>query len=292
MHPLRSEPETRKVLAAELRARKLISDEADWRPLSGGRTNDLWHVHEDQFSWVVKLYPEDRQTPLFRNDGIAEAAMLTALDGTDLSADLHISTTSSLGPCVIYHFVDGTAWHSDPVPVARLLSRLHALPVEISLPVAPSGSDALREQGMDILSECDGHLRQTVFDAMPRLDVPPTDQQCLLHGDVVANNILMTDLGPRLIDWQCPMLGEPAADIAIFLSPAMQILYDGTPPNSLFKQQFFTAYGVESVKSRYLDLAPWYHWRMAAYCLWKAERGAQDYLPAIDLELAAVSETA
>ncbi len=278
----------RDMLAQDLQARGLIAPGLRWEPLSGGRTNYLWRVEVEQGAMAVKLYPEDRQTPLFRNDGIAEAAVLRALDGQGLSAALHVSAMTRLGPCVIYRHVDGASWAGNPAPVGRLLARLHGLPVAISLPHAPSGSEALRKQGLGILSECGSAARNRVRAAMPGASVPPLEARRLLHGDVVANNILMTGDGPRLIDWQCPALGEPSADIAIFLSPAMQRLYGGTAPDPAFCARFFTAYGCRETAQRYRALSPWYHWRMAAYCLWKAERGAGEYRDAMALELPAL----
>lgn len=281
--------ETANRLASELTSRGLIEAQARWTPLAGGRTNYLWRVDQDHAPcFVVKLYPYNRQTPLFRNDGVAEAAVLTRLSGHGLSADLHLSTVSDQGPCVIYHYVDGVPWAGRPSAVSRLLSRLHGLQIDISLPFAPTGSDELRAQTGEILSACDRNSAEKLSRYMPQTDVPASAQRCLLHGDVVANNILQTGKDTRLIDWQCPMLGEPAADIAIFLSPAMQSLYGGRAPTALFIKHFFEIYGSDEVERRYCDLAPWYHWRMAAYCLWKSERGAHDYRDAMDLELSAL----
>lgn len=285
---LMDQPSVRMQVKAELCDRGLIAPDARWAPLSGGRTNALWRVSGGARDLVVKLYPPDRQTPLFRNDGIAEAAVLTALSGMGMSPDLHASTTTALGPCVIYDFAAGAAWSDDPMPVARILKRLHGTEVDLSLPAAPSGSAALRAQGEAMLAQCSGALVQTLRRRMPGDVVVPSVQDCLLHGDVVASNVIQSEDGLRLIDWQCPMRGEPAADIAIFLSPAMQALYGGTPPTALFQAAFFAAYGCPEAEVRYRALAPWYHWRMAAYCLWKAERGAVDYRDALGLELAAL----
>ena len=83
-----------------------------------------------------------------------------------------------------------------------------------------------------------------------------------------------------------PATGDATEDLATFLSPAMQWLYRGrvlSPPET---EAFLAAYPDPAVTARYLRLQPLYRWRMAAHCLWKADRGAPDYRHALALELA------
>ena len=91
-----------------------------------------------------------------------------------------------------------------------------------------------------------------------------------------------------LIDWQCPRLGDPAEDLALFLSPAMQLLYRGAPLGLAEQDAFLAAYPDPQVTARLRALLPWFHWRMAAYCLWKAERGGAEDREAMALEIAAL----
>jgi thiamine kinase-like enzyme len=102
----------------------------------------------------------------------------------------------------------------------------------------------------------------------------------------VAGNLIDGPGGITLIDWQCPASGDPTEDVATFLSPAMQWLYRGrvlSPPET---EAFLSAYPDPDVTTRYLRLRPLYRWRMAAHCLWKADRGAPDYEQALAAELA------
>jgi thiamine kinase-like enzyme len=108
----------------------------------------------------------------------------------------------------------------------------------------------------------------------------------VIHGDAVPGNILMSNQGVVLIDWQCPALGDPCEDIAAWLSPAMQWLYAGKPLTNAQADTFLNAFPSETA-ARYRTLAPLFHWRMAAHCQWKAQRGAADYHKALQLELAA-----
>ena len=50
------------------------------------------------------------------------------------------------------------------------------------------------------------------------------------------------------------------------------------------------AYPDPSRVARYARLAPWFHWRMAAYCQWRVERGDQAYAPGFALECAALEK--
>jgi len=285
-----TEPARRRNLAVELQEKGLIPPEWPWRALAGGRTNHLWHVGVGPDSCVVKLYPRDRQTPLFRNDGTAEAAVLAALQGHGLAPRLLARAHTAQGPCVIYRHVEGQPWQGDPVPLARVLRRLHGLGVHIPLPDAPSGSAALCAQTRGILKDCASEKAADFLALQPKSTVPPSRVRRLIHGDAVAGNIIQGGDGLRLIDWQCPMSGEPSADIAIVLSPAMQCLHGGPEPDARFRERFFATYGERAVERRYRRLAPLYHWRMAAYCLWKAEHGARDYAKAMALELTALDQ--
>ena len=47
----------------------------------------------------------------------------------------------------------------------------------------------------------------------------------LLHTDVVPGNLILGEEGLRLIDWQCPAIGDPIVDIMMFLSPGMHKIY-------------------------------------------------------------------
>ena len=58
-------------------------------------------------------------------------------------------------------------------------------------------------------------------------EVAPVGHPCLIHGDTVPNNFIQSVDALVLIDWQCPALGDPVLDLAIFLSPAMQQIARG-----------------------------------------------------------------
>ena len=100
-------------------------------------------------------------------------------------------------------------------------------------------------------------------------------RRSLVHTDCGPGNIVRTRGGLVLIDWQCPGRGDPVEDIACFLSPAMMILYECPPHPSVAHDAFLAAYGSPSVVARYRrDAAAW-HYRIGAYCVWRAHRLAR-----------------
>ena len=102
----------------------------------------------------------------------------------------------------------------------------------------------------------------------------------------VRGNILVNGAELTLIDWQCPAIGDACDDLATFLSPAMQSVNGNAPLSPAQEDAVLSAYGNAAVSRRYRILAPAYHWRMAAYCLWKAERGHVEYAAGARLERA------
>jgi hypothetical protein len=228
---------------------------------------------------VVKLYDPAGASPLFPNDPVAEAAALRAFAPHGLAPRLRAQGAGWL----TYDHTPGHPWApGDPAEVAALLLRLHAIRLPAPPPfrrLAP-GPTALRAQAQTILAQCRAPL--------PAPEVPPEPPpapEVPLHGDPVPGNILCTAQGLQLIDWQCPAFGDPAEDHALFLSPAMQWLYRGAPLTADEEARFLAALPPDR-RARLMTLRPLFRWRMAAHCLWRAERGAPGYAEALRLELA------
>lgn len=247
-----------------------LSD-APWQPLSGGRTNRLWRVGD----LVLKRYDPAAASPLFPNNAADEARALHLFAPQGLAPRLRAAGAD----WVIYDHLAGAVWSGDPAPVARMLGRLHGLRLpDLPFRPAPNGSAALLDQARSMASGLD-------------LPPPPADPQiapaspCILHGDAVAGNVIVTAEGPRLIDWQCPATGDPAEDIATFLSPAMMWLYTGRVLKPQDRAAFLAAYPDRAVVARFMALEPVFRWRMAAHCAWRAQRGDAGYARALRLEL-------
>ena len=266
------------------------SKDAKWLPLSGGRTNFAWKLSLAQGDdVVVKLYQGSALNPLFPNDPKSEALLLQELLGKSLAPRHLVSLSTDAGECNVYSHIPGETWQKDTSIVGRLMQTLHSIPGPSELRRVLGGSDALAAKTVSILAECENASR--IIAARPEGYVPAAQDLVLLHGDIVPGNLILNETGLLLIDWQCPSLGDPCEDIAVFLSPAMQSLYRGNPLLDTEIGEFFGAYGDQVAITRYQALAPWFHWRMAAYCQWQSEHGRPDYAAARDLELAALQRS-
>ncbi|MCK8463347.1 phosphotransferase [Aliiroseovarius sp. S1339] len=268
----------------------VIPDGARWAALAGGRTNPIWKVDLDaQTTLVCKLFTLNSATPLFANDGTREALALRALSGTQIAPELVAFQDSRLGESIVYKHISGAFWRGDVTMVAKLMARLHQHPLPEGLPHMTVTPASLIANGRAMAVA--GQNGPPPPPAAP--DLPPA-RRAFLHGDIVPGNILETRDGCRLIDWQCPAIGDPSADIAMFLSPAMQVLYGHRALSADEIEKFLLAYERESRDSisisRYRALAPLFQWRMATYCQWKSALGDHDYAHVVALEMAALEQ--
>ena len=264
----------------------ILPDDSAWLTLPGGRTNSVWQVTSGPGAWVCKLYGRARHTPLFANDPGAERLALSALAGSGLAPRMVAAAQTPAGQSLIYAHVPGRRWRAgdEPGPVARALVRLHrAVPPE-GLPAAPMGARALVAQTRDMIAQL-GAPGRAVAELAPEVPDLPAVRPVFLHGDATAGNALVTPAGITFIDWQCPSRGDATEDIAVFLSPGMQAISGNEPLPQAAIEAFLAAYGEAETVARYRSLAPLYHWRMAAYCLWRAARGDHGYSAAAKLEL-------
>lgn len=250
--------------------------------MAGGRSNHVWRAGV----LAVKLYETARENPLFANDPVLERESLAAMAGTGMVPHVMGHGTFEGRAWLAYDHITGKPWASDAAHVAQLLGRLHDQPAWPGLRRGSDGSADLTAQAESILARCN---EGAAFGAMrPSGQVPPLVRPQVIHGDPVPGNLLAHDGTLTLIDWQCPALGDPAEDLALFLSPAMQFLYRGEVLSRAEEDAFLAAYPDPRVVSRTLALKPWFHWRMAAYCLWKAEQGGEQDREALALEVAAL----
>lgn len=275
-------------LVSMLVERDILDRGDQFERLLGGRTNRVWKVVGSRHSSVLKLYRVNGTNPLFRNDPTLERICLNTLAHKSLAPKLHESGVWDGTYWLLYDHAPGMCWTSNPRPVARMLHRLHTHPVPKDVPDGCNGSHELWLHADTILGECSKSASSRIWSREPRQHIAPYPTRTLIHGDPVPGNILVQNNQAMLIDWQCPAVGDPAEDLAMFLSPAMQLLYRGTPLSDSETQVFLDAYPNREVTQRYHEVCPWFHWRMAAYCLWRLEKGETDYAKALELELQAL----
>ncbi len=266
----------------------LIPARAAWTPLSGGRTNKVWRVSAGGEDLVCKYSVKDSSNPLFPNFPESEYRCLRDLSGSGLLPELRGRAGVPGGVALVYGFVPGDRWRAGAADVARLLSCLHQLPPPRGLRRPATGSSGLREHALGILGLCRSPCAAWLASLEPRCGRFDGARRCLVHGDPVPGNILRTGGRLVLIDWQCPAAGDAADDIACFLSPAMQLLYGSGPLDAAERAAFLAAYGDQRIAARYLGMETLFHWRMAAYCLWRVETGSQEYREAMKAEVSAL----
>jgi thiamine kinase len=251
--------------------------------LAGGYRNAVWKVRNGRTWSIEKHYDEDpgSPNPMYPNLPDHEALAMQLLAGTQCAPELidFQPASDSEGSKVRYRFVRGSQWRRGTADVAELLHRIHHHPLK---------SDAASRMRRLHLSAAQARCHaDAMFDEVPpslaakALIVRPSSRTvrvttpALVHTDCGPGNIIRAASGPVLIDWQCPGLGDPVEDIACFLSPAMMILYATPPHGPNARASFLAAYADAAIIERYhLDGASW-HYRIAAYCAWRAHALAQ-----------------
>lgn len=274
-------------LIQRFQAEKLVDHDQAWVPMSGGKTNSLWRVGDV----VVKRFEPPDDNPRFPNDPFKEIEILDHLRDRDLAPQLlgHLDFQGVI--YLVYRHLDGPVWTKDTAQVGELLRRLHQVPAPAGLRLQNGGSTGLEAQANMILDDLPDTMARLLRTNRPSVaPVSPASNSVLLHGDPVPGNIIATQNGCRLIDWQCPAYGDAVEDLAIFTSPAMQLIYRGVPLTPDEISEFLLAYDHPEVAARFQALQPWHHWAMAAYCAWKAVRGATEYEVAMRMELKALQE--
>ncbi|MBL8562743.1 MAG: phosphotransferase [Gemmobacter sp.] len=246
------------------------ADHAEWHPLEGGRSNQVWRCG----TVVVKQYRPEAATPLFPNDPALEAAALCAFSPLGLAPALLARGDG----WIAWRHVSGRIWQGEP-GVAALLQHLSLAQGFPGLAVRPMGARAIAAQARSFAPSGLPPLPELAEVALPKPSV--------LHGDLVPGNILSTERGLCLIDWQCPAMGDPVDDLALFLSPAMQWLYRGKVLEADARQGLLAQLPAP-LADRYRHLAPVLHWRIAAHCALRAGRGDAGYDTALRLELASL----
>ncbi len=264
-----------------------IPPDARWQILRGGRSNDLWRVRGGGRDIVIKIAAGGASgNPLFPNLPESEYEAMRRLAPLGLAPEPVAFVPSPPRSILAYRHVEGFPGRASPAEAAMTLRRVHCLDAGgWPFRILPSGSAAIAAQTRAILAGCPPVQARALRALAPVGHVRPISREVLLHGDPVPANLIAGRGGVTPIDWQCPAVGDPCEDIAIHLSPAMQALYGRRPLRPRERRAFLAAYGDAEITSRYQRLAPFFHWRMAAYCLWKSARGASEYGSAMKLEI-------
>ena len=252
----------------------IISDQSIWHVQIGGRTNKVWRLVGKE-DLICKLYVETKTNPLFNNTPKAEYECLLLLSGSGTAPNPYKYLKTPLGEVLLYYYIKGKTWSHDVGIVSDLLTQIHKHKYPVGLRTISALPTDIKETGFEIINKLNRYHKNKLSMICP--DVSISDiEPVLLHTDVVPGNLIIGEEGLRLIDWQCPAIGDPIIDIMMFLSPGMHEIY-GSGKLSMKDHETFLMNLIPKLRNRYNLLGPLYHWRLAAYCFWKAEQGFIEY---------------
>jgi thiamine kinase-like enzyme len=252
----------------------LITVNTEWNLQSGGRTNIVWRLTGEK-DLICKLYLETKNNPLFNNSPEAEYASLLCLDGSNIAPKPYKYLKTPFGEILLYNYIKGQTWSHDVDAVSELLSRTRKHKPPKGLRILSNFPSDIKQNGFEIINKLNNYHKNKLIKICP--DVSISDiEPVLLHTDVVPGNLILGDNGLRLIDWQCPAIGDPIVDIVMFLSPGMHEIY-GSGKLSMKDHEAFLMSLTSELRNRYNTIGTLYHWRLAAYCFWKAEQGFIEY---------------
>ena len=242
----------------------LADNGSAFRKLKGGYLNSVWRVDTPDGCLVAKEFAKPMTGTLFPNLPEDEAEALRRLAGLDVAPDLvGFWPDASL---LVYDYVEGPMWDGDMANVAQLLLRKEA--------ADPTGFRTVPLTIPDIIAEGDALFARCaslpVANFPPAANVPPPQKLSLIHTDIGVN-LVGSGSNLRLIDWQCPAIGDICEDIYSFLSPAFQILGMRAPLTDAQIRDFWGTLARPDLEERYALLRPAYAWRFAGYCAWRAD---------------------
>ena len=252
----------------------VISNQTVWHAQAGGQTNKVWRLTGDK-DLICKLYLETKNNPLFNNIPEAEYRCLLWLDGSDIAPKPYKYLKTPFGNVLLYNYIEGQIWSHNVDTVSELLTRIHNHKYPKELRILSALPSDIKQTGLEIINNLNNYHKDKLIKTCPNVSISNIEP-VLLHTDVVPGNLILGKNGLRIIDWQCPAVGDPIVDIMMFLSPGMHEIY-GTGKLSMKDHEALLLNLTPKLRNRYNIIGPLYHWRLAAYCFWKAEQGFIDY---------------
>jgi Ser/Thr protein kinase RdoA (MazF antagonist) len=254
--------------------------------LTGGYRNRVYRLQrEGECDAVVKIFTDAPENPMFPTLPDHEAAALALLSGRSIAPEPITATVDpALGHVLIYTMVAGDPWSAGATAVGRLLRRVHDVDVTGGgfsfrrLLVAP---DDIAAHANAMLADVDERTAARItklVKAAQRLVRSGPQESCLVHTDPGPGNVIVGADDIRLIDWQCPGLGDPVEDLAAFVSPAIQFLYEHQPLRQDEVADMLHGYTSEPERAvamdraveRFLTKGVLFRARTAAYCASRA----------------------
>ena len=232
--------------------------------LTGGYRNLTHRVEGDGFDYVIKQYGPPDDNPLFPLLFEDECRSLVDFEAAGIAPNL--LATDRGRRLLAYRFIPGAVWNGDVVGLGRLLSKVGQVAPTGWLRRLPSNVEDLRAHTARILDA----VTDPPLGLIDHFDVTDSPFQLrLVHTDCGPGNVIGGSGGYKLIDWQCPGLGDPVEDLAAATSPGGQILYGRAPLGKADVDELLASYADHDVVDRFQWKAPLYAARFAAYCAWR-----------------------
>ena len=267
------------------------SDTLSLELLTGGFWNRVYRLRSKEdtaMDWVVKQFVQVPVNPLFPILPNAEYAALQFLEEQACAPKpIAFIADSPVGSLLVYGYVQGSSWNGDLVAAATLLARVQRIPIDAFATHAfrklPTESPELLDHADAMLQRHPGAFSDSVRELRPLVStepIHPRHREVLVHSDCGPGNMVSSPDGLRLIDWQCPGLGDELQDVVTFLSPAMQVLYGYPVLTDSQEQQFldvyFSALGQtpsdsQETHARLHRIRSSHHYRFAGYCAMRAQ---------------------
>jgi thiamine kinase len=257
-----------------LYSKRLISSDTIWKIQYGGNTNKVWRLTGEK-DLICKLFLNTQNNPLFQNNPKAEYQSLLWLDGSGIAPKPYKFLHSPIGDILLYYYIKGPIWNENVIAVSNLLRCVRNYKPPEGLRVLSGLPEDIKKSGFKIIGGLNNYHKSILKGICPDISIVEIEP-VLLHTDVVPGNLIFGESGLQLIDWQCPAIGDPIVDIMMFLSPSMHEIY-GAGKLSMRDHEIFLMSLSPRLRCRYNKLGVLYHWRLAAYCFWKAEQGALEY---------------
>lgn len=259
--------------------------------LTGGFWNRVYRLRSKEnlsLDWVVKQFVQVPVNPMFPILPKAEHAALQFLrDHECAPTPIAFIADSAIDSLLVYEYVPGTSWNGDLDAAATLIARVQDIAINTfaknTFRKLPSDALALQTHAEGMLKRHPGALSDSVRELRPavlaRKDYAKR-RDVLVHTDCGPGNMVSSPNGLRLIDWQCPGIGDGIQDVVTFLSPAMQTLYGYPVLTAEQEQRFLGAYvsaladnasDAQETLAWFRSIRSSHHYRFAAYCAMRAQ---------------------
>ncbi|WP_428647081.1 phosphotransferase [Roseibium sp.] len=263
----------------------------DWnsaklRPLPISYTCRFWWLDVPGRVYVIKeFFPGNERNPLYPTLPEQEADALSVLARHQLAPELAAFAMSPAGtPILVYGYAPRNLEEIEVGEAADLIGRFAALKELIpGHQTVPSGYHEVLANGDAMLALIpESRKAANLKKLRPASGAVKQHEpiRSLVHRSFCLGTILATGEGARLIDWQFAGLGDPVEDIVCFVSPGLAMLYGIHPLVAEVEEMFLNAYPDQDTVGRFLEERTAYHWRLAAYCLFRHETLKDENAPA------------